>query len=216
MATSSFDGETLDGPRGRGRPDDSPCTPAAHALHYGSACFEGLKAHRQPDGRVVAFRADRHIARLRQSAGRLHLPVPPSDLVETLLDGDDRRQRGRRAVPPGSLYLRPTLLGTDVTIGAAAAPSADGDPVRAGVPGRRLPAAATADDRRRDRHPADHAAVRRRQGRRQLRDGAGADHGGRGALGRRPGAVRAGRSYRGDRRVERPAARRSPRRSPRR
>ncbi len=50
--------------------------PGTHSLHYGSACFEGLKAHRFPDGRVVPFRPDVHVARLRQSTARLCLPVP--------------------------------------------------------------------------------------------------------------------------------------------
>ena len=103
--------------------DELVLHPGAHALHYGSACFEGLKAHRHPDGRVVAFRADRHTERLRQSAERLHLPVPPTDLVETLLDSAIDANEAVAPVPPGSLYLRPTLLGTDVTIGSAAAPS---------------------------------------------------------------------------------------------
>src|SRR5579862_5205821 len=32
-----------------------PLHPGAHALHYGSACFEGLKAHRGADGVVRIF-----------------------------------------------------------------------------------------------------------------------------------------------------------------
>ena len=60
--------------------------PGTHALHYGSSCFEGLKAHRQPDRSVQAFRADAHVARLRQSAARLCLPVPPAELATELID----------------------------------------------------------------------------------------------------------------------------------
>ena len=97
--------------------------PGTHALHYGSSCFEGLKAHRQPDGEVVTFRADVHVARLRQSAARLGLPVPPADTRRRADRHHRGRQRGASPAPPGSLYLRPTMLGTDVTIGAAAAPS---------------------------------------------------------------------------------------------
>ncbi|UJF25396.1 hypothetical protein L0B52_04415 [Suttonella sp. R2A3] len=29
--------------------------PAAHVLHYGSTCFEGLKAFRHGDGRMAIF-----------------------------------------------------------------------------------------------------------------------------------------------------------------
>jgi len=123
MATSSFDGEAWTAPEVVGT-DRLVLHPGSHALHYGSACFEGLKAHRQPDGRLRAFRADRHVARLIQSAGRLRLPVPSGELVESLLAATIDANEAIAPAPPGSLYLRPTLLGTDVTIGAAAAPSA--------------------------------------------------------------------------------------------
>lgn len=97
--------------------------PAAHALHYGSICFEGLKAHRGHDDVVRLFRADRHVARLQRSAELLCLPVPDADDV---LDGLVRLVAANLdavPAPPGALYLRPVLLGTDANIGAAGAPS---------------------------------------------------------------------------------------------
>jgi branched-chain amino acid aminotransferase len=99
--------------------------PFAHALHYGSACFEGLKAHRGSDDVVRLFRPDRHAARLQRTAGLLHLPVPPLELLQTMLV--DAVVGNLEVVPaaPGALYLRPLLLGTDPNIGAAATPSAD-------------------------------------------------------------------------------------------
>lgn len=78
MAVSAFD----DGRYERHRVvavDSLPLHPASHVLHYGSACFEGLKAHRGPDGQVRLFRADRHVARMRASADLLCLPVPPAN-----------------------------------------------------------------------------------------------------------------------------------------
>ena len=71
--------------------------PRAHALPYGSSCFEALKAQRSLTGAVAVFRLDRHAARLRASAEALCLPVPPVGLVETMvtdlgpprLGGDD-------------------------------------------------------------------------------------------------------------------------------
>ncbi|MFA9430639.1 branched-chain-amino-acid transaminase [Egicoccus sp. AB-alg2] len=99
--------------------------PAAHALHYGSACFEGLKAHPGIDGKVRLFRAPRHAERLRASAALLSLPVPPLELVTRALH--DVVAANLDVVPavPGALYLRPVLLGTEPNIGAAAAPSAE-------------------------------------------------------------------------------------------
>jgi branched-chain amino acid aminotransferase len=98
--------------------------PGTHALHYGSSCFEGLKAHRHPDSSVRPFRPAAHVARLRQSAARLWLPVPPAELASELIDIAVAANAELTPASPGALYLRPTLLGTDVTIGAAAHPSA--------------------------------------------------------------------------------------------
>jgi branched-chain amino acid aminotransferase len=97
--------------------------PGTHALHYGSSCFEGLKAHRQPDLSVRPFRADAHVARLRQSAARLCLPVPPAELASAVIDLAVHGNGHLTPPSPGALYLRPTMLGTDVTIGSAASPS---------------------------------------------------------------------------------------------
>lgn len=102
-----------------------PLHPASHVLHYGSTCFEGLKAYRMPDGDVKIFRLDRHIARLQRSAALLCLPQPPADMIEAMIR--EVVALGRRDIPdaPGALYLRPTLIGTEENIGAAGAPSAE-------------------------------------------------------------------------------------------
>lgn len=99
--------------------------PAAHALHYGSSCFEGLKAHRGVDGVVRVFRLDRHIARMQHSAEVLVLPVPDTDLLAGMVTDLVRAVLPVVPEPPGSLYLRPTLLGTEPNIGAAARPSSE-------------------------------------------------------------------------------------------
>ncbi|MEM9514455.1 MAG: branched-chain-amino-acid transaminase [Actinomycetota bacterium] len=97
--------------------------PASHALHYGSACFEGLKAHRGVDGVVRIFQLDRHAARLQTSAAAVVLPVPPVDLVTQMVVDVVAACHDIVPDPPGSLYLRPTLLGTEPNVGAAASPS---------------------------------------------------------------------------------------------
>jgi branched-chain amino acid aminotransferase len=98
--------------------------PAAHVLHYGSACFEGLKAHRGRDGVVRVFRLDRHAQRMAGSADLLCLPVPPADLVTAMVREVVAANRDAVPEPPGALYLRPVLIGTEQNIGAAAHPSA--------------------------------------------------------------------------------------------
>ena len=97
--------------------------PAAHVLHYGSACFEGLKAHRGGDGVVRIFRAAAHVERMRRSADVLWLPPPPMELLTKMLNDVVAVSVAEVPVAPGSLYLRPTLLGTEPNVGAAAAPS---------------------------------------------------------------------------------------------
>jgi hypothetical protein len=62
-----------------------PIHPAAHALHYGSECFEGFKAYRHADGSVQIFRLDRHVARLQQSARALMLPEPDAAQVSSMV-----------------------------------------------------------------------------------------------------------------------------------
>jgi branched-chain amino acid aminotransferase len=102
-----------------------PLHPAAHALHYGSACFEGLKAHRGVDGVVRIFRLDDHVERLRRSAALLALPVPEQALLRRMIRDAVVANLDETPDPPGALYLRPVLLGTDPNIGAAATPSAE-------------------------------------------------------------------------------------------
>lgn len=99
--------------------------PASHVLHYASACFEGLKAHRGVDGVVRIFRLDRHVERMQASARLLVLPTPSSEMLTGMIT--DVVRAGLADVPaaPGSLYIRPTLIGTEQNIGAAGHPSTE-------------------------------------------------------------------------------------------
>lgn len=47
----------------------------SHALHYGSAVFEGIRSYATDEGPAV-FRLDDHLARLERSAAVYHMPVP--------------------------------------------------------------------------------------------------------------------------------------------
>jgi len=92
--------------------------PASSVLQYGQSVFEGLKAHRLPNGKTALFRPDIHARRFRASARRLTLPeVDESDFVESvsqLVRVDDA------FVPTAagtSLYLRPTIIGTEGFLG---------------------------------------------------------------------------------------------------
>ena len=97
--------------------------PAAHALHYGSECFEGFKAYKRADGGLHLFRMDRHIERLRQSARGLVLPEPDAAALAAMVIAVVERSRASVPDAPGALYLRPLLIGTMPNIGAAATPT---------------------------------------------------------------------------------------------
>ncbi|MDP7068459.1 MAG: branched-chain-amino-acid transaminase [Acidimicrobiales bacterium] len=104
---------------------DFSLSPAAHALHYGSAIFEGLKAHWQVDGSLAIFRLDDHVTRMCQSAELLRLPALDAAVLRQMIVDTVEANVGEVPPPPGSLYIRPTLIGTEPNIGAAATPTSE-------------------------------------------------------------------------------------------
>ncbi len=97
--------------------------PAAHVLHYASECFEGLKAHRQVDGSVAIFRLDDSVSRMLLSIAKLRAVPPSADLLRQLIIDATTANASFTPDAPGSLYIRPTFIGTSPNIGAAASPS---------------------------------------------------------------------------------------------
>jgi len=102
-----------------------PLHPASHVFHYGSSCFEGLKAFLMPDGSTRVFRLDRHLRRFEHSAELIGLPFPDLVILQSMVRETVRLCRNSIPLPPGALYLRPTLIGTESNIGAAGAASKD-------------------------------------------------------------------------------------------
>lgn len=97
--------------------------PGSHVLHYSSTCFEGLKAFRHEDGSIKVFRIDRNVQRMAQSARLLALPELEEGFVTQMILDTVKRFESDVPAPPGSMYIRPTLFGTEPAIGKAAAPS---------------------------------------------------------------------------------------------
>jgi branched-chain amino acid aminotransferase len=92
--------------------------PATQVLHYGQAIFDGLKAFRGPDGQIRLFRAQRHAERLNKSAKALCIPEMDADLVrrsfEAIVAVDNEWVPHAMGT---SLYIRPTVIATDVMLG---------------------------------------------------------------------------------------------------
>lgn len=122
MALSTFDGEGWSN-ISHVAADQLSLHPGAHVLHYASTCFEGLKAFRHEDGSVHIFRMDANIKRLTQSTRLLSLPNFSADMLETMITGIVRHYASEVPAPPGSMYIRPTHIGTEPAIGKAASPS---------------------------------------------------------------------------------------------
>lgn len=97
---------------------------ASTALHYGQQCFEGLKAYRAKDGRILLFRPDRNAARMQATCRRIMMPEFP---IERFVDACVQVARANEAyVPPygsgATLYLRPFLIGVGDNVGVKPAP----------------------------------------------------------------------------------------------
>jgi len=92
--------------------------PASSCLHYGQLVFEGLKAYRTPDNRVVCFRPDENIKRMNQSNPRLCMPeldVPST--VEAIAKLVEVERDWIPSAPGTSLYIRPFVISTEAFLG---------------------------------------------------------------------------------------------------
>ena len=101
-----------------------PTHPAAMALHYGQAIFEGMKATIDSEGTPMLFRPNKNAARLNFSANRMGMPNFPEDLfIEGLKQLVSLEQNW---IPPqqgSALYLRPFMYADEAFIGMRAATS---------------------------------------------------------------------------------------------
>ena len=91
----------------------------AGVLQYAQTVFEGLKAYRTEDGRIVTFRPDLNAARMADSAKRLQMPVFPED---KFIEAVERVVAANADfVPPygsgATMYLRPYMFGSNPVIG---------------------------------------------------------------------------------------------------
>lgn len=63
---------------------DIKLNPAAMCLHYGQEVFEGLKAYKSKDGRILLFRPLKNMQRMNVSNDRLCIPrIDENFCVET-------------------------------------------------------------------------------------------------------------------------------------
>lgn len=92
--------------------------PSAMVFHYGQEMFEGLKAYRTEDGRILLFRPDKNIERANNSNRRLMIPeIPEDDFLEGVKKVVALDQAWIPTRPGTSLYIRPFVIATDPFLG---------------------------------------------------------------------------------------------------
>lgn len=79
--------------------------------------FEGLKAYRGVDGKIRIFRPELNMERMNNSAMRTGLPVfIGEELIKCLCRLISIDQEWVPHSTASSLYIRPTMIGIDVSI----------------------------------------------------------------------------------------------------
>ncbi|KAL5787943.1 hypothetical protein ACOSP7_004892 [Xanthoceras sorbifolium] len=96
--------------------------PSSAILNYGQGLFEGLKAYRREDERILLFRPEENALRMKMGAERMCMPSPT---VDQFVDAVKQTvYANRHWVPPpgkGSLYIRPLLMGSGPILGVGPA-----------------------------------------------------------------------------------------------
>ena len=99
-----------------------PTHPAAMALHYGQAIFEGMKATKDTDGNPQLFRPEENAKRLNFSARRMGMQELPEHIfIEGLKALVDIERNWIPKQDGSTLYLRPFMYADEPFIGMRAA-----------------------------------------------------------------------------------------------
>lgn len=93
-------------------------SPAAMCLHYGQSVFEGMKAYRAVDGRILLFRPEKNMERLNSSNKRLCIPLVDEEFSRIAIEKLVSVEKDWIPSAEGtSLYIRPFIIGIDPQIG---------------------------------------------------------------------------------------------------
>ncbi|XP_037332246.2 branched-chain-amino-acid aminotransferase, mitochondrial isoform X1 [Pungitius pungitius] len=94
--------------------------PATSALHYSIELFEGMKAFRGEDNHIRLFRPMLNMARMHRSAERSSLPLfEKEELLKCISKLVEVDQDWVPFSQDASLYIRPTFIGTDPSLGVS-------------------------------------------------------------------------------------------------
>ena len=92
--------------------------PSAMVFHYGQEMFEGLKAYKTEDGRILLFRPQKNIERANNTNRRICIPeIPEEDFLQAIKEIVRIDQAWIPTKPGTSLYIRPFIIATDEFLG---------------------------------------------------------------------------------------------------
>ncbi len=92
--------------------------PSAMVFHYGQEMFEGLKAYKSDDGRILLFRPDKNIWRANKTNRRICIPeIPDEDFLQAIKAIVKMDEAWIPHKPGTSLYIRPFIIATDPFLG---------------------------------------------------------------------------------------------------
>uniref|UniRef100_A0A286XRD2 Branched-chain-amino-acid aminotransferase n=2 Tax=Cavia porcellus TaxID=10141 RepID=A0A286XRD2_CAVPO len=92
--------------------------PGSSVLHYAVELFEGLKAYRGHDNKIRLFRPNLNLERMYRSAVRATLPVfDKEELLQCIQQLVSLDQEWVPYSTAASLYIRPTFIGTEPSLG---------------------------------------------------------------------------------------------------
>ncbi len=92
--------------------------PSAMVLHYGQEMFEGLKAYKAVDGRILLFRPEKNAERTNATNERMCMPqMDTSLMVEAIKKIVKVEQDWIPEAEGTSLYIRPFIIATDPYLG---------------------------------------------------------------------------------------------------
>ncbi len=88
--------------------------PSSLIFHYGQSLFEGLKAYKTSEGKILLFRPDMNAKRSNSSASRMCMPQMDEELyVEAIKELVSLEREHIPTAPGTSLYIRPFMFATD-------------------------------------------------------------------------------------------------------
>mgnify|MGYP005834561827 CR=1 FL=1 len=92
--------------------------PSTMVFHYGQAIFEGLKAYKTSDGRILLFRPQKNMERINISNDRMCIPqIDEEFCLEAIKELVKIDQDWIPTAPGTSLYIRPFIISTDPFLG---------------------------------------------------------------------------------------------------